>query len=195
MWSSTHTWGRWADRVWDIFVPCRKETDMNKIYFPSWIYDKILRGQDAWGQLAPKRGRCRESQRRWAIEPTRNTILQAAFTWIFLCQKTTECLFTFLLIKKFNPAYILNYLASRNTIHHILCMLVIQSCPTLCDPTDCSPPVSSVPGIFQARMVEWLGISFSRGSSWPRNQTQVSCPAGIFFTDWAIPYIIMPTFQ
>lgn len=35
---------------------------MKKIYFPSWIYDKILRGQDAWGQLVPKRGRCRESQ-------------------------------------------------------------------------------------------------------------------------------------
>ena len=53
---------------------------MKKRYFPFWIFDKILRGQDAWGELAPKRGRCRESQKRWAIEPTRNTILQAAFT-------------------------------------------------------------------------------------------------------------------
>ena len=51
---------------------------------------------------------------------------------------------------------------------------VAQSCPTLCDPVDCSPPRSSVHGIFQARVLEWVVISFSRGSSWPRDRTQVS---------------------
>ena len=51
---------------------------------------------------------------------------------------------------------------------------------------DCSPPGSSVHGIFQARILEWIAISFSRGSSWPRNWTQVSCIAGRFFTDWAM---------
>ena len=65
-------------------------------------------------------------------------------------------------------------------------MLVAQSCPTLCDPVDCSPPGSTVHGIFQARILEWVAISFSRGSSWPRDRTQVSCIAGIFFTDWAM---------
>ena len=64
-------------------------------------------------------------------------------------------------------------------------MLVTQSCPTLCDPMDCSPPGSSVHGIFQARILEWVAISFSRGSSQPRDGTQVSCTAGRFFTDWA----------
>ena len=44
-------------------------------------------------------------------------------------------------------------------------MLVAQSCPTLCNPTNCSPPGSSVLGILQARILEWVGISFSRGSS------------------------------
>ena len=47
---------------------------------------------------------------------------------------------------------------------------------------DCSPPGSSVHGISQARILEWVAISFSRGSSQPRNQTQVSCMAGGFFT-------------
>ena len=61
-------------------------------------------------------------------------------------------------------------------------MLVAQSCPTLCDPTDCSPPGSSVHGILQARMLEWVAILFSRGPSWPRDQTQVSLIAGRFFT-------------
>ena len=51
---------------------------------------------------------------------------------------------------------------------------------------DCSPPGSSVHGILQARMLEWVAISFFRGSSRPMNQTQVSCIASRFFTDWAM---------
>ena len=64
-------------------------------------------------------------------------------------------------------------------------LLVAQSCPTLCNPLDCSPPSSSVHGILQARILEWVAIPFSRGSSWPRNGTQVSHIAGRFFTIWA----------
>ena len=60
-----------------------------------------------------------------------------------------------------------------------------QSCPTLFNPMDCSPPGSSVHGILQARILEWLAIPFSRGSSGPRDQTWVSCIAGRFFTVWA----------
>ena len=61
-------------------------------------------------------------------------------------------------------------------------MWIIQSCPTLWDPTDCSPPGSSVHGILQARIPEWVAMPSSRGSSQPRDQTQVSCIAGGFFT-------------
>ena len=49
--------------------------------------------------------------------------------------------------------------------HYILCVLVTQLCPTLCDPMDGSPPGSSVHGILQARILEWATIPFSRGSS------------------------------
>ena len=56
---------------------------------------------------------------------------------------------------------------------------------TLCYPMDCSPLASSVHGISQARILEWVAISFSRGSSWPRDRTQVPCIAGRFFIDWA----------
>ena len=62
---------------------------------------------------------------------------------------------------------------------------VAQSCPTVCDPTDCSLPGSSIHGIFQARVLEWVAISFSRGSSWPRDRTWVSHTAGRLFTIWA----------
>ena len=61
---------------------------------------------------------------------------------------------------------------------------VAQSCPTLCDPMVCSPPGSSVHGILQARILEWVAIPFSRGSSQPRDGTQVSCIAGRFFANW-----------
>ena len=64
-------------------------------------------------------------------------------------------------------------------------MLAVQSCPTLCDPTDDSTPVSSVHGILQARILEWVTLSFSRGSCWPRVQILVSCTTGRFFTVWA----------
>ena len=55
------------------------------------------------------------------------------------------------------------------------CCLVTKSCPTLCDPMDCSPPGSSVHGILQARILEWVAISFSRGSSQAGDQTRISC--------------------
>ena len=63
--------------------------------------------------------------------------------------------------------------------------LVAQLCPTLCEPLDYTLPVSSVHGIFQTRILKWVAISFSRGSSQPRDQTHVSCVSritGEFFT-------------
>ena len=58
--------------------------------------------------------------------------------------------------------------------------LVTQSCPTLCDPMDCSPPGSSVQVILQARRLEWVAHPFFIGSSQPRDQTQISRIAGRF---------------
>ena len=60
-----------------------------------------------------------------------------------------------------------------------------QSCLTLCDTMDCSLPASSIHGIFQAGILKWVAVSFSRGSSWPRDRTQVSHIAGRHFTFWA----------
>ena len=93
--------------------------------------------------------------------------------------------------QKLNPAgiFILNFLASRIVRIWIsvklpsLCSFVMgalpacmcaQSCPALCDSMDCSLPDSSVCGILQARILVWVAISFSRGSSRPRDRTCVS---------------------
>ena len=66
-----------------------------------------------------------------------------------------------------------------------VCVLVAHMCLTLCDPIDGSLPDSSVYGILQARILEWVTIPFSRETSWPRDWTWVSCIVGRFFTIWA----------
>ena len=66
----------------------------------------------------------------------------------------------------------------------VLC-LVTQLCLTLCDLMDCSCQAPLSMGILQVRILEWLAMPFSRESSQPRDQTQVLCIAGRFFTIWA----------
>ena len=72
-------------------------------------------------------------------------------------------------------------------------VLVAQSCLTLCNPMDCSPPGSFVQEIFQARMLDWVAVSFSRGSSQLRHQTRVSFISGRVFTDWATKEALTPS--
>ena len=62
---------------------------------------------------------------------------------------------------------------------------IAQLCLTLCDPVNCSPPGSSVHGILQARIMEWVAVPFSRGSPQPKDGPQVSRIAGGFLTIWA----------
>ena len=67
-------------------------------------------------------------------------------------------------------------------VHTCVQAKLLQSSLALCDAMDCSPPGSSVHGISQARIMEWVTISFSRGSSGSRDKSQVSCITGRFFT-------------
>ena len=70
-------------------------------------------------------------------------------------------------------------------------VLIAQLCLTLCNPKECSPPGSSIHGILQARVLEWVAISFSRGSSQPRDQTQVSHIAGRRVNLWATREVVL----
>ena len=80
-----------------------------------------------------------------------------------------------------------------------MCMLCCaKSLQTPCDPMDCSPPGSSVHGILQARILEWVAMPASRGSSWPRDCTHISCISCIgrsftISTTWEVPDICIPT--
>ena len=71
-------------------------------------------------------------------------------------------------------------------------MFVIQLCLTLCDPMDCSLPGSSPHGIPKANILEWVLIPFSRGYSWPRDQTRASHIVGRFFTVWTTTEVPCP---
>ena len=73
--------------------------------------------------------------------------------------------------------------------HNEVKVLVGQSHPTLCDPMDCSLPGRSLHGILQARVLEWVTVSFSRGSSWPRDRTWVSRIPGRRFNLWANAFV------
>ena len=88
--------------------------------------------------------------------------------------------------------FCLKYDLQKETTHTQLTSVIgnvkvlgAQSCLTLCNPMDCSLPGFSVFGILRVRILEWVAIQFSRASSWPRDQTWVSCTAGRFFTTWA----------
>ena len=76
-------------------------------------------------------------------------------------------------------------LFSWNRIVNRLCAQLLQSCLTLCNPRDCSPPGSSVHGILQAGIPEWVAMHSFEGPAPPRDQTRVSCITGGFFTGWA----------
>ena len=76
-------------------------------------------------------------------------------------------------------------LVFQTTQKHFCLLEVAQLCPTLCDPKDCNLPGSSIHGIFQARIQEWVAISFSRTSSGSRDWTRVSHTVGRHFTIWA----------
>ena len=83
------------------------------------------------------------------------------------------------------PLFLPRRVACRILVPRMHAFSVAKLCLTLWDPMDCSQPRSSVHGIFPARILEWVAISFSKGSSQPRDQTLVSHIAGEFFTIWA----------
>ena len=75
------------------------------------------------------------------------------------------------------------YIANWFSVYICVCVcMCVQSCLTLCDSVDCYLPGSSVHGISQARTLEWIAVSYSRGLSRPRDQSHISCLAGRFFT-------------
>ena len=108
------------------------------------------------------------------------------------------------------PIFLLNNKCFTMSLHILLNMIfsgcpifhhlfnnfcVAQLCSTVWGPMDYSLLGSSVPGILQARILAWIAIPFSRGSSQPRDPSRVSCTAGRFFTVWATREVYCWTFM
>ena len=102
-------------------------------------------------------------------------VSRSTLTFILQRQQTLFCLFnSFIsLIWTFNP---------EAWLCVCVCAKSLQLCVTLCNLMDCSPPGSPVHGISQGRILEWVAIFFSRGSSQPRDWTLIFCTAGRFFS-------------
>ena len=100
-----------------------------------------------------------------------------------------------------HPPWLNTYYTAENNQSFLCVRLCAHTCVqfmylTLCDPIDCSPPGSSIHGIFQAKILAWVVISYFRGSSQPRDRTHVSCVSCIGKTDatWeALIYLFMAT--
>ena len=110
-------------------------------------------------------------------------------SWPFYYQCDSWCL-TSLDFKFHLSSWILSstYFSSSPLVTALPFALRVLGCSVMSDslwPMDCSPPGSSVHEISQARILEWVAISSSRGSSWPRDQTHISCLVSGFFTIWA----------
>ena len=129
---------------------------------------ELLPGETSEGVEKPDKGRGGSQARVWLQLDCTLRELGSRRSWAFICPT--------------HQSLLIATVVEPETQER---MLVTQSCPTPCDPMDCSPPSSSVHGILQARILEEAAIPFSRGLSQPRDQTRVSCIASRFLTVWA----------
>ena len=107
-------------------------------------------------------------------------------TWPY-CVHLKNIPFKTKVLKSLNYMY-LPHIISLCYYHAVVCEVKLLSRVLLCNPMDCSLPGSSLHGILQARILEWVAISFSRGSSRPRDRTRVSCIAGRRF-NWNMSFL------
>ena len=99
--------------------------------------------------------------------------------WSFLSRSS--------LINSFSPPQLKFGLGSLNSVHATATAKSLQSCPTLCDPVDGSPPGSPVPGVLQARTLEWVAISFSNAWKW-KVKVKLLSHVRLFSTPWTAVY-------
>ena len=88
----------------------------------------------------------------------------------------SACFLPYDILESIKTVQMIKKVTGRHGLGEVSEVKVVQSCLTLCDPMD-----HTVRGILQARILEWLAFPFSKGSSQPRDETQVSCTAGGFF--------------
>ena len=152
---------------------------------------EIVRTREAWHAVVHGVTKSWTQPGDWMTTTVYLYILRYALKmlspWFIICSYSISIeKWNFLKLKYLDPDCLLHH--THYTIvqldEHVLC-LVTQLCLTLCNPMVCSLPGSSVHGMFQARILEWVAMPFSRGSPQPRDQTQDSHIADELSTVWA----------
>ena len=157
----------------------------------------VIHWKPVWSPPSPRQAPPRAPSSSWQLiwSPTENwqvrhalgVYLSVLWKIVYICQyseKSDPFLGKYLVIRNISFWYTLEKNKLLLAVY-IMKVLVAQLCPVLRYPMDCSLPGSSVHGIVQARILEWVAIPFSRGSSWSRDWTWIPCIAGRFFTIWA----------
>ena len=163
------------------YTPCTTDTETNcvrRVREPPWSYG-FSRGQNEGS------GRHPASPTLWAASEEAHLgpipwewcgSLQGLTmgNWIVMEKKGGSCSNQHLDLGRLSSycVCVCVCVCAHARVHALVCA---QSCTALCNPTDCSPLSSSVHGILQAKILEWVAISSSRRSSWPRDLTHVSC--------------------
>ena len=142
---------------------------------PGWSFFVLVRCICRW--LQPQRAAGRQITANPSSQEMLWTSLSVSLTLLLFLLHPIFLLPTAKGNRRFPPSLSLALLEAGKVK-----VLVAQPCPTLYNPMDCSPPGSPVHEILQARILEWVAIPFSKGSSQPSDQTWISCIAGGFFT-------------
>ena len=124
----------------------------------------------------------------WGMQsPTRPQLEGEILTKCWVSEKNLSKIKHFLLSEPLSSSFISASDVWMDPVKiTFVCCLVADSCPTLCDPMDCSPPGFSVHGVLvHSRILQWVAISFSRGSSWFRDWTCISCISRQILYHWA----------
>ena len=121
----------------------------------------------------------------WKQNPFSYITLRSAHWYSLYSSAIWQYLMTFFTCIRVNPGIRLLGNSPPNTITCTCACPAARSSPTLCNPMDYRPPASSVPVIFQTRILEWVAISYSSRSSWPRDRTWVSCIGRRILYHWA----------
>ena len=172
-------------QIWSLSqkIPWRKKWQPTPVFLPGKSHgQRSLVGYSRWGHKGIEHDLVTKQQQQWAylLRSDEWTNVPVLIFWVVIGNILSFCVSAIGHLSQGQYYFSCIFLQVM-----CMCVLVAQSCPTLGNPMDCSSQGSPVPGILQARILEWFAIPFSREAFQPWDRTQASHIVGRFFTIWA----------